>query len=722
MPRYYEFEVVLQEIQPRIWRRFLLRHPSTFAQLNTAIQESFGWTNSHLWEFRQPTFRGRPIAGLVTGEEEADRPMPDALHVKLSEYFTGERVTACEFIYDFGDDWVHDVKLIRVVSDEATFRRRLLDGERACPPEDCGGVGGYERMVEFVRTGEDVWDDVEGLAEWLGDWDPERFDLEAAREAFEAGTERVPAPRASGHEPTADAQPGGPGASTPRRSRRDPHRPMTTNAYCDPLHLAVPSLEAVKDHREARTYSLLIVALLERGAPMTLAEVAARFEDAGIMWAEEALRSLQRCRPARAPVYRDGDRYALDPHDDELDLWAFRLGLRPPRAPKLEVVRPEPPPLPGPEVPLTTAEIEEAFQDARLGSNWSAQRLAISVLDANGGRMPGAEVVATMDRVAKRHVLRETSARHWGKGSPVTATDTDDVWILDASHPLVLSAREAVRHRLEQERRHRASRPDPSVIAANIKRAEQRRAAHAAELAQLRRALLYIYPDKDPEAAVLVDVNERELKTYLRPELDALRARLAHYEVVGAINVRAVLRALDHDPGDHRLAELAPPQKTRQLNKAGRKLKITLALLVRGSCNISRPFADPKRLQGYLDKGETTRFRRRIEADAKSLLAIYQYGRLHGAVRLRWGFLDERIPAPWHHMDEPTLHALIRQAYEQGRAIEVVTGSAPGWTDPWSRARLCAVEKLGEWSYTMFDERGLAVDEQEVQAARLASR
>ena len=42
MPRYYEFEVVLQEIQPRIWRRFLLRHRSTFAQLNTAIQESFG--------------------------------------------------------------------------------------------------------------------------------------------------------------------------------------------------------------------------------------------------------------------------------------------------------------------------------------------------------------------------------------------------------------------------------------------------------------------------------------------------------------------------------------------------------------------------------------------------------------------------------------------------------------------------------------------------------
>jgi Plasmid pRiA4b ORF-3-like protein len=695
MPQYYEFEVALQELQPRIWRRFLLPTRATFAQLNTAIQESFGWTNSHLWEFRRPTFQGRPIAGLVTGEEEADRPVPDALQVKLSEYFTGERVNAsCEFIYDFGDDWVHDVKLIRVVTEEATFRRRLLDGQRACPPEDCGGAGGYERVVTFVRIGEDVWDDAEGLAMWLGDWDPDRFDLEAAQKAFE------PTP--------------------PKRARRDPPRPATTNAYCDPLQLAVPSLEAVKDHREAKTYSLLIVALLERGAPMALVEVAERFEDAGVMWAQDALRSLHRCRPARAPVYRDGDLYALDPHDGGLDLWAFRLGLRPPKAPKIELVRPEPPPLPGPQVPLTTAEIEEAFQDAWFGSNWSAQRLAISVLDASGGRLPAAQVVATMDRLAKQHLLREASAQYWGKGSPISATD--GVWELDASHAALSSAREAVRKRIESERRHRASRPDPSVTAANIKRSKERRAAHAAELAQLRRALLYVYPDKDPEAAVLVDVNDRELKTYLRPELDALRARLARYEVIGAINVRAVLRALDHDPGTRRLAELAPPQKTRTLNKAGRKLKITLALLVQGSCNISRPFAEPKRLQGYLDKGELTKFRRRIEADAKSLFAIYQYGRLHGAVRLRWGFLDEHIPAPWHHKDEPTLYALIREAHQQGRVIEAVTGSAPGWADPWSKVRACTVEKLGEWSYTMFDERGMAVDEQEVQAARLAPR
>ncbi len=92
----------------------------------------------------------------------------------------------------------------------------------------------------------------------------------------------------------------------------------TSNPYCDVLHIPIPSLAAVKDHREANTFALLLVALLERGGPLTLAEVAERFKDAGVASSAAALRSLQRCRPARPPVYRDGDNYALDPHDNGL--------------------------------------------------------------------------------------------------------------------------------------------------------------------------------------------------------------------------------------------------------------------------------------------------------------------------------------------------------------------------------------------------------------------
>ena len=112
---------------------------------------------------------------------------------------------------------------------------------------------------------------------------------------------------------------------------------------------------------------------------------------------------------------------------------------------------------------------------------------------------------------------------------------------------------------------------------------------------------------------------------------------------------------------------------------------------------------------------------RRLEADAKSLYALYQYGRTHGTVRLHWGFLDEDIPAPWVHRDETTLYGLKQQAHERGMPLEVVVGSAPGWADPWSRAQRVHVHQEEDgWRSWLVDDEGEVIDEAEVQLARLA--
>lgn len=187
MPRYYELDVSLQEIQPRIWRRLLLRSTATFAQLHQAIQESFGWQDYHLYEFRLPTHQGRVIAGIPDDEDLLERPTPDARHVKLSSYFTGISVVEwCEYLYDFGDGWAHDVKLLGVHTDKETFKRKLLDGERAAPPEDCGGIPGYESMATFVETGRvQSGEDPDDVRAWLGDWHPDAFDLEKVRARFD---------------------------------------------------------------------------------------------------------------------------------------------------------------------------------------------------------------------------------------------------------------------------------------------------------------------------------------------------------------------------------------------------------------------------------------------------------------------------------------------------------------------------------------------------------
>ncbi|MBI4263519.1 MAG: hypothetical protein HY657_04015 [Acidobacteria bacterium] len=156
---------------------------------------------------------------------------------------------------------------------------------------------------------------------------------------------------------------------------------MTTNPYCAALGIPVPRVEDALSSPDANYYSLLLVALLERGGPLTLEQAAYRLEQVGVTPAHEALASLKRCKPARPPIYRDGDLYALDPHDDEADLWAFRLGLRPPRA-LPHVMRLDSGPLRAPGERLTVGELDEACREG-IPSAWSAQRLAVAVLDAH---------------------------------------------------------------------------------------------------------------------------------------------------------------------------------------------------------------------------------------------------------------------------------------------------------------------------------------------------
>ena len=184
MPGYLELEVTLQGIKPRLWRRFQIADQATFGDLHRAIRDSFGWHGGHLWEFRNS--RQRVFAGYVDDfVEEFDEPTPDAEEVTLASHFT--RARSCVYLYDFGDSWMHSVKLRERMSAPDRFHRRLLAGRRACPPEDCGGVPGYYRFVSVVEAGVDPWDeDVADLKEWLGEWDPSAFDLKAKKRAFDA--------------------------------------------------------------------------------------------------------------------------------------------------------------------------------------------------------------------------------------------------------------------------------------------------------------------------------------------------------------------------------------------------------------------------------------------------------------------------------------------------------------------------------------------------------
>lgn len=490
------------------------------------------------------------------------------------------------------------------------------------------------------------------------------------------------------------------------------------NPYCEALGIPVPALEHVRKHPDANYYSMLMVVLLERGGPVTLEQAARRFEEAGVAPAAEALRSLKRCKPGRSPIYRDGDLYELDPHDEEADLWAFRLGLRPAKATAIVKLRLVPEPLPSIEVPLTVAVLDEAWRGG-VDSSWSAQRLAICVLDAHGGGLHANEVIAFVKTRCRRRVLSAESAQYWRRGAPVFADDAG-TWRLDPTHEAVRSARAAVRNRLDVLRRNAHLRSDPVEMEATERHFERERAEHAAALARMSRVILHAFPARQPQALVLLDVRERTLTTLMGRDVSLAGEMLARYDIIAAMGVRELLRALRFDWGERRLGELGPPQKSMTIDQRGRTLKITTSLLIQGSCGISRPFGAAGALHGYLGAGELAKLKRRLEADAKALHAIYQFGRLHGCARVRWGFLDELIPAPWVHRDEPMLHELMKRAQEHGVPLEVVVGSAPGWDAPWSRAeRAYVLSGENAWELTLVDEQGRVIDINDVQLARV---
>ena len=190
MAKYLEFKVSLLGIDPDIWRRFLLAESATFMDLHDAIQDAFGWEDYHLFEFREVKGR-QAIAGPPDYEPEFvdEEEIPKATEVKLKAVIA-RRGEKCLYVYDFGDNWEHAVEFMDLVELPERFKRRLTGGARACPPEDCGGVWGYEECVLVANKPEDEWKNLEGgdlleRKEWLGDWKPEEFDLKDAQRDFD---------------------------------------------------------------------------------------------------------------------------------------------------------------------------------------------------------------------------------------------------------------------------------------------------------------------------------------------------------------------------------------------------------------------------------------------------------------------------------------------------------------------------------------------------------
>lgn len=169
-----QVHVSLDEIEPAIWRRLILPSAWTLEQLHLAIQAAFNWWNYHLHEFMIGGLRYGDVELLTEDASDDDPRVFDSRAVRLCDF---EREASFHYVYDFGDHWRHRVVIEEFLSvGDAPRHGTCIDGARARPPEDVGGVSGYERFLEILADRDDP--EYAETKRWCGGhFDPGWFDL-----------------------------------------------------------------------------------------------------------------------------------------------------------------------------------------------------------------------------------------------------------------------------------------------------------------------------------------------------------------------------------------------------------------------------------------------------------------------------------------------------------------------------------------------------------------
>jgi pRiA4b ORF-3-like protein len=172
----YQLHVTLRDSEPSIWRRLQVMGNTSLANLHWILQVAMGWTNSHLHQFLVgDQYFSDPEFELEATADETDMTLAG---LKLEEH------SQLLYEYDFGDDWLHDILVEKILLPEKDMRYpRCLDGERAAPPEDSGGMWGYVELLEAI--GDPTHPEHDSLLEWLGEpFDPEGFDRAAVNRSL----------------------------------------------------------------------------------------------------------------------------------------------------------------------------------------------------------------------------------------------------------------------------------------------------------------------------------------------------------------------------------------------------------------------------------------------------------------------------------------------------------------------------------------------------------
>jgi hypothetical protein len=174
----YTLKIELLGIEPTIWRTFVINSGWDLEDLHNVIQDVMGWERSHLYCFKDKNTIYDSEYGINQRNDlsfgKSSKKLVSVNDVTIQDVLK-RKGSNIEYEYDFGDSWMHKITVINTDKEDEKFPM-IIDGERACPPEDCGGIWGYYNLVDVLNNPKHP--DYEEMKEWYEEFDPNKFDIE----------------------------------------------------------------------------------------------------------------------------------------------------------------------------------------------------------------------------------------------------------------------------------------------------------------------------------------------------------------------------------------------------------------------------------------------------------------------------------------------------------------------------------------------------------------
>lgn len=174
----FQLRIRLEDINPPVWRRVLVPGGAKLSRLHDIFQATMGWTDSHLHSFTVDDH----LYGMQF-DEYPEEELDETEYTVFVALRGGVRRFAYE--YDFGDSWSHEVVVEDVTWSPYVLKHGVcLDGQGACPPEDVGGIPGYEHFLEALA--DPLHEEHDNYLVWVGyKFDPAEFNIGATNAALQ---------------------------------------------------------------------------------------------------------------------------------------------------------------------------------------------------------------------------------------------------------------------------------------------------------------------------------------------------------------------------------------------------------------------------------------------------------------------------------------------------------------------------------------------------------